>query len=176
MRIFMLQLCLILFSATLTGQNEKFPQEWQGKWSGELVIYRYSSPVDRIPMSLKIQEIDSSHWTFHITYGSGDRKQLRPYELEVVDARKGHYRIDEKNGILLDAFLHGECLYERFSVAGNLLTNRLCNIEDTLYYEITAGSIKATSTTGGDIINQDTIPEVKSYGIPSIQKAILSRK
>lgn len=160
----------------LFGQTGSFPGDWEGKWTGSLDIYRYSSLVDTIPMGLNIQKLDSGRWTFYISYGSGDKEQERLYELVVVDPLNGHYRIDEKNGIYLDAFYHDNCLYERFSVAGNMLTNSICKNEEQLYYEITFGAIDAITSSGDTILNAtDTIPEVKSYGVPSVQKAVLKR-
>ena len=49
--------------------------------------------------------------------------QTRQYELFTVDAKRKHYGIDEKNGIVLDTFAVQEgLLVEQFAIGGSLLT------------------------------------------------------
>ncbi len=43
------------------------------------------------------------------------------YLLLFVDSATGHYQIDEKNSIVLNAFLRGNIFTSRFSVMDNLL-------------------------------------------------------
>ncbi len=151
-----------------------FPQNWEGKWQGELEIYNVKGIAQKIPMELHILPIDTSdNYTWHIIYGEDKVAGLRPYELQIVNADIGHYVVDEKNGILLDAFLLGGKLFERFSVMGSMLLATIEVRDGLMYYEIISGNetpINMTST-----IEEGETFEVSSLPIVVRQYAELRR-
>lgn len=150
------------------------PESWQGNWQGELRIYDAQGERQRIPMELHIQAQDRS-FTWHIIYGADKEKGLRAYLLRSVDAAKGHFVIDEQNGILLDAYLLGGQLLSRFEVMGNLLQSRVEVVGDTLYYEIVYGGWDAIRQSGDTVVDGDSIPPVRSFAIQGRQYAVLRR-
>ncbi len=153
-----------------------FPQAWEGKWQGELKIYNAKGLAQKIPMELHILPIDTSEsFTWSIIYGEDKEKGLRPYELKIVDAEKGHYIVDEHNSILLDAYLLGGKLFERFSVMGSMLLATTELRDDVLYYEIISGSETAVNTTGDTKVDEEDIPAVGSFPIVVRQYAELKR-
>lgn len=108
--------------------NLRFPQDWKGVWKGSCsntgpAGKQTYAPVD---MRLTIQpETGSANWQWRIEYLSAQENQLRDYTLKAVDAAKGHWLIDEHNGILLDNFMvRGNLILEQFSVGQTLLFGR----------------------------------------------------
>jgi len=172
--------CLILSckqphgdSTFIESQQEiDFPHDWEGKWYGTLVISKLNGDTTQVPMQLHILPQDSSwYWDYVIVYGNS-KTGTRNYELLPVEGSKGHYRIDEKNSIILDAYYIGNTLYSRFSVEKSLISTRTALTGNKLHYEILSGRKNSISTTGG----KDDIPEVNSYEFVVQQKAVLERR
>lgn len=103
----------ILFLLAATGYAADFPESWEGTWIGKM-----KGGPSEIEMRLVIAPIDSGRWHWRITYGN---EPERPYQLHVVDQAKGHYLIDEQNGILIDQYLVEDRLSAAFTVNGKLI-------------------------------------------------------
>lgn len=158
------------------GAQNDFPDSWQGSWKGRLEIYSAKGKVNEIPMEMEIKKIEGTRkYTWIIYYGEDRVAGKRDYELIVVDASKGHYRIDEKNSILIDAYLIGDRLVEWFEVEKTQIMAQTMIKGDELIWELFAASAEPVSKTGGQKINEEEIPSVSSYGVSSIQRAILKR-
>ena len=173
--------CLLLglSSNALSAQSEKsFPENWVGNWTGELEIYNAQGLQQKIFMGMHIQPTDSTGvFSWEITYGEGENKQVRPYFLQTIDAKAGHYRVDEGNSILLDAYWLGPVLVEIFSVEKSLLTTMTEQVEaDVLLWQIVVGHLETTTVTGGTEVDGEEIPEVTSYLAPGLQRARLIRQ
>ena len=162
---------------TIPDDTNSFPESWLGNWVGDLKIYRENKLVQTIPMELELGAIDTSdNYVWAIIYGEDKEAGRRSYELEIINAQKGLYRIDEKNSIKLEAFLFGNKLYSQFSVMESQLLCTYEKVDDKLIFEIASGSVNPVSITGGKIVDEEEIPEVKTFPINVIQKAILIRK
>ncbi len=149
-----------------------FPQDWEGKWEGILVITKPTGDTTQIPMQLHILKHDTSAgWDWKIIYGPED-SGTRPYELYVKNKEEGHYVIDEKNSILLDAFYIGDTFYSRFQVSNSFIFTSTKLVGELLEYEITSGGGSHISFSG----SKGNIPVVKSFGVAVQQKAMLRRK
>ena len=158
-----------------TAAIPEFPKDYIGNWSGILQIYKGTGKVQEVPMQLNIQPLKDSagtQYSWEIIYGE-KAKDHRPYRLVPVDAAKGHWLVDENDGIQLDCFYLGGTLFSTFAVEGNLLTSMDRLENGKLYYEITSTKTKPFKTTGG--LSKDS-PPVDSYNIPTTQKAVLTRK
>ena len=163
----------------LFSQSEKsFPESWLGNWTGELEIYGPRGVMQTFPMALNIQATDTAGiFTWEIIYGEGEKRDVRPYVLKIVDAEKGHYQVDEKNSIILDSYWLGEILVDIFSVNNALLVTTAELVEDdVLLWQIISGNLDATSVTGGEMVEGEDIPEVVSYLGPRMQRARLKRQ
>lgn len=166
---------LFLFLAFL-GYSQSLNADWEGNWKGTVEIWSYNEKVDAFPMSLDIIRKDSI-WDFIINYQrQADQTDIRAYQLIVVDESKNHFAIDEKNSIILDAFLNANCLYNRFSGMGSDLQVRMCLEPDGMSYEITSTFAQALRTSGNEVIGNDTIPEIKSYDLYNLMKAKLKKE
>ncbi len=169
-------LCFSL-SATLQAQDQlTFPDSWCGDWTGQLEIYGALGLLREIPMSLSIQPTDSADlYTWKLVYGSGPESSVRPYQLKVIDRKSGQYVIDEQNTIVLQAYLLGGKLYNRFKVGDNLLLTTTEMVGDNLIFEVISGKDTPIKTTGGQMVDGEEIPPVDAYEIMVRQRAILKR-
>ena len=93
-----------------------------------------------------------------------------------VSGEPSRWRVDERNGIVLEAALHGGVLYSRFAVMGNLLLTRDEVRGDTLYHEIVSGRAAGTATGDTVLPNGDTIPPVERYPVATRQVARMVRR
>lgn len=169
-------LIIILFMLTSTAGHAQFPSSWVGEWEGTLVVERGNRVLMTTEIRLGIHALDSGKFSWTLVYGNAGEDE-RPYTLLPVDSSGSTWQIDEHNGIVLDAYLHGEVFYSRFEVMGNLLFTRDERLGDTLYHEIISGSLKHPTATGGGVLPKgDTIPMVNSFPLSTRQWAKLTRK
>jgi hypothetical protein len=179
----LLSILFLFFSFQVSSQEAAdsldFPASWEGAWSGTLDIFNGSGKVQSIPMMLEIFPIDSSEtsrYTFGIMYGSKST-DWRPYELVPVDPAKGLWQVDEKNSIVIESYLYGPKFISWFTVMGSRVLACYEKINsDTLVFEIISGKEEAVSSTGNEVVDEETIPEVNTFPISVFQRAILTRK
>jgi hypothetical protein len=153
-----------------------FPATFEGVWKGPCVNRMRGGRELRFPMELHVAPVESpgkgkGEWTWTIVYGEGERRQVRPYVLRPVDAKAGHWVVDERNGILIDAFVSGNALHSRFSVMGNVID---------VTYRLRDGGFDVLLTTYGDTAartsgGEGRIPEVEAFALKSVQSGRLTR-
>jgi len=175
-KLVLLGLFLGLAPTLASAQSGPFPAEWLGNWRGTLEIHKSQGAGSQYPMQLKISQLDSIKYRFALIYGQGDKIDERPYELLVIDAAKGHYRVDEKNSILIDAYLFGSRLITWFSVGPNVLTVSYEKIGETIVFEVTSSGDKANLVSGGQRHQAQDIPTVNSFLVNGFQRAVLRRE
>lgn len=160
----------------LVKKSKKFPQYWLGYWEGELNIYNHTGRTMTIPMALDNATTDNdSIWTWAIIYGEDTISGRRDYELNIVDVSKGHYVVDEKNSIFLDAFLLDNSLVSTFNVGGSIIQSSYELDGNEMLFSIQMYNDKEIRTTGDTIYNGEEIPIVKSYRNSVLQKARLKK-
>lgn len=167
--------CLGLAIPGSAQKDTSFPAGWSGMWAGTLEIFAARGKVQSVPMELHILPIDSITYTWSIIYGEDKIAGKRDYEIKAVDAAKGVFIIDEKNSIVLDAFLLGGKLFEDFEVDGNRLLSMTEKSGDQLHFEIISSHSQSARITGGVKSEEEDIPEVKSFPVRVRQYAVLSR-
>ena len=164
-------------SATKVQVDSLFPQSWEGVWKGDLKIYNGPSLSMTVPMQLHILPIEGRvDYTWKLIYGEDIEAGLRDYELILTDPKKGIYTIDEKNGIRIENRLLGSTLSSSFEVMNSLLFVTIEKLDDHLHYEIIAGKSDNPSISGDTIIGEQSIPEVKTYPLGVIQRAVLTKE
>lgn len=148
---------------------------WLGTWSGTATNHRPDGSSFDFPMTLAIAPINGTpdRYTWTITYGDGERQQVRAYELVVIDAASGRYAIDEMNSIVLDTVMLDGALYSQFEIEGVRLTtiNRLGPGPDEITCEILTTPADPASITG----NNGSVPPVRLFPPRSLQRAVLTR-
>ena len=183
--LFLLLFCSLLNSSVGQLPDKKisqpiaetitFPGSWKGVYRGDLEIYGAAGLLQSVIMELEIVPLkNTDQWIWAITYGPDSVAGRRSYELVIVDSAVGHYQIDEKNSIVLDAFLRGDIFTSRFSVMGNLLDCTYEKSGDEIIFTIIAGK-ETTVETGGGVIAGDTIPVVQGYPVGVVQRGRLRR-
>jgi hypothetical protein len=161
-----------------TTNPQPFPQSWAGNWVGTLDIHNAKGKVQSVPMEVEIKKIDTSsnRYTFALIYGEDKVKGRRPYEMIIKDPEKGLYVNDEKNSIQMEEYLINNRLFCWFEVEKTLLLSIFEKKDDnTLIFEIISGSAIPVSTTGGQKIDGEDVPPVKTYPIKATQRAILKK-
>ncbi len=157
------------------GSEAILPMAWLGVWRGEVAVENSQGKQPGFQMELVVEPIsDSPRCTWRITYEGQAGKSVREYEIELVDRRQGHYRIDEKNSIRIDATLLGNTLLSHFTVLKQTILTRY-EIDpkqtDEMIFELTTAPTDSQVTTGG----QGEIPEVVSLRFSNRQTARLKR-
>jgi len=174
---FMIRILILFFTLHGTGimaQQQSFPESWTGNWKGELNWYKTGNPVpQKVNMELRIQPADTAgQYTWQLIYGS-PTEDNRPYLLRPVDQAKGHWVVDEKNGILLDQYWTGDKLCGAFTVKKSTIINKYWMEGDKLMVDfLTIGSIPVSSS-GAENAESGI---VDSYRVGGYQIAILQRR
>ncbi len=155
------------------AQTDDFPKSWAGNWKGELSWYSGNSKEPRkVNMELRIAALDSVNmYSWQLIYGSVTEDN-RPYVLKPVDMEKGHWVIDEKNGIVLDQYRIGDRFIGSFTVLKSTIVNSYWMENDKMIVEFYSYSATPVATTGN---GTDDSPKVDSYRVGSFQKAVLQR-
>lgn len=103
-----------------------------------------------VAMGLDVVPIDGEpgrlRWV--LRYGDGERQQVRDYRLLVDDADAGRYRIDEQNGIVLDALLCDGELISVFAAGGQTLVVRYQAVADGIRFGLEAFASDGHSPAG----------------------------
>lgn len=176
MKALSISIGFLLLVNILQAQTNTFPKSWIGKWSGNLEIYNAKGLAQSVPMQLRILPTDSmNRYTQTIIYGEDTIAGKRDYELVVIDEQKGFYATDEKNTIIMESYMLGGKLYNRFEVMGNLLLATIEMIGKNLVYEVISGSLEPVSITGNQLFKGEDIPPVKAFPVNVRQVAVLKR-
>jgi hypothetical protein len=152
-------------------KNPVFPQDFVGRWKGQLQWLVNGKPAQTFSMQLIIQPADSAMtYTWQIIYGDKGQDN-RPYLLKPVDTAKGHWVVDERDGIMLDSYVHGSSIHGAFTVQGNTIVDNYTlessNRMRVEFFSIRLGD-KKTSGKG-----TEEVPSVDSYRIASYQTGVL---
>lgn len=174
---FKISFLLLLLCATSFAQNS-FPESWIGNYKGDLKIYGVDSVKMNVKMYLDIVKTSKDSifdWT--ITYDMNGKKDVRAYNLVVIDREKGYFQIDENNSILIDAYLHNKNVFTSFFkvMSSYIIATYTKNKDGTLTFEIIAGKADSVSTTGNTKQGEEDIPEVNTYPVNGRQKAVLRK-
>lgn len=172
-----LKLFLFFFFSFLTYGQQSFPASWVGEYKGKLLIYGVDSVRMSADMELKIAKTQNDSvfdWT--IIYDFKDKRDVRAYSLILVDRQKGHYKIDEKNTILIDSYLYNNSIFTSyFKVTNNYIISSYTKKGNNIVFEIISSKTEPVSSTGNNKYKDEDIPEVQSFIVNGRQKAILEK-
>ena len=170
-KIFFFGCCFIV--CFFASAQTSFPHSFLGSWEGTLYWYQTGKALpEKVKMQLIIKPADSANtFTWQIIYGDKGQDN-RPYVLKAVDTTKGHWQIDERNGIILDQCFLGNRFTGAFTVQTSTIVNSYWREGNNLiaeFYSITAKPVAITGEGTGDS------PKVDSYATKSYQKAVMKR-
>lgn len=158
--------------ATAQQASTEFPGMFKGNWKGKLQWIVPGKPAQEFTMRLNVVALDSlGLYGWEISYGDSS-KDVRPYTLKAVDAGKGHWVIDEHNGILLDNYAIGNCLQGSFTVMGNTIVNNYCIENGKMRVEFFTIKLADKKTSGK---GTEDSPLVDSYRMGGYQHGLLEK-
>jgi hypothetical protein len=162
------------FLLTATVLHAQDLSKFMGHWEGELTWSKTGSKeVQKVKMQIIIHPADTTgQYTWQIIYGDKNEDN-RPYLLKPVDTPKGHWVIDERNGILIDQYWVGNRFSSLFTVQNSTIHDSYWIEKDKLIAEFYGTSASPVTTSGS---GTEDIPTVNSYSIRTYQKAILKKK
>ena len=96
--------------------------------------------------------------------------------MEVINADKGLYKINEYNSIELDAHLIENHFISRFNLLKNDLIIDYEHVGEAIIAQFYISGKNKANTTGGEVIGDAAIPAVDTYSILVYQKAVLRKK
>lgn len=171
MRIFLTVFAsLLLFS--VKAQQPVFPASFTGKWKGKLQWAVAGKPTREFTMQLNILPADTAgQYTWQIIYGD-DNKDNRPYLLKPADSSSNHWVIDERDGIILDSYVHGNCLQGAFTVNQNTIIDNYCIENGRMRVEFFTVKLGDKKQSGK---GTEDVPFVNSYRIGGYQWGILEK-
>jgi hypothetical protein len=156
------------------------PEKWNGTYKGTVDLLRPGRAVvtpdgsSTVAMELIVTPADGKpgtvSWT--IVYGTGEKRQERPYELSAVPGYANRFLMDEKNGILIDHALIGEVLVSQFRVGTALLVSRFELVPEGVQVEISSFQTTPSRKSRPESANL----EVESYPATTIQRGLLKRQ
>ena len=157
-----------------TNALPTLPKAWLGIWKGPCTVAGPTRKRLDFPMELHVAPIeDRDAWTWRIVYGEGAKRQVRNYELLPVAGGKGHFRVDEKNGIVIDSWLHGDTLYSRFEVGAVSIDARYTlTKQGKLAVSLVTTRVAPSATTGG----KDGVPAVRAFPFVALQSGVLTKQ
>jgi hypothetical protein len=154
-------------------QAQSFPADFIGHWKGEIDWFQQGNAMPKkIQVQLVVRPVDTAgHFTWQIIYGDKETDN-RPYVLKPVDTAKGHWIIDERNGIVLDQFWLGNKLTGVFTVNPSTVFNSYWLEGNKLLVEFIMTTAKPSGRSGN---GTEESPHVDSYQVKSFQRGILSK-
>lgn len=166
--------CCFLFLSLFTFAQTTFPKDFIGHWEGTLNWYQTGKKTpQKVKMQLIIKPADSANtYTWQIIYGDKGEDN-RPYILKPVDTAKGHWQVDERNGIVLDQYFIGGRFTSAFTVQTTTIVDAYWREGKNLIAEFYSMTAKPVNTSGE---GTDDSPKVDSYGTKSYQRAVMKKK
>lgn len=174
MKKYLALIVVLLQSGLLFSQND-FPDSWVGDYAGELEIYGVDAIKMKVQMKLEVQPKSDSIYTWHLIYKFNGNEDKRMYELQIIDAEKGHYMIDEKNTILIDGYYRMGIFTSFFEVQESFIISTYKKKDDDLIFEIIAATRKDATLSGDQEHDGNPIPKVVTYPVNGRQKAVLRK-
>ena len=168
--------CLIFISSFSFAQKVKvekpFPNNFIGKWQGKIQWYSNGKFKMEFTMRLNVKPTDSAgKYTWQIIYGD-DKKDNRPYFLRAVDTSKGHWVVDENDGIKIDTYIAGNNANSAFTVGNSTIVDNYSVSGNTMSVEFFTILLKEPIKSGQ---GTEDVPFVDSYKVVSFQKGELKK-
>ena len=165
--------CCFFISVIRLFSQAPFPNDFIGHWQGDLLWYQTGKrEPKKVKMQLIIKPTDTAGvFTWQIIYGEKGEDN-RPYLLKPVDTAKGHWQVDERNGIILDQYLVGNRFTSAFTVQTTTIVDSYWRDGRNLVAEFYSLTAKPVATTGE---GTDQSPKVDSYATRGYQRAVLKK-
>jgi hypothetical protein len=155
-----------------TNKTVGFPTSFIGHWKGTLQWMVVGKIKQSFTMQLIVKPTDSiGQYTWQIIYGDSATDN-RPYLLKPIDTAKGHWVIDETDGIVLDSYVFGNSIKGAFTVMNNTVVDSYTVDDNTMRVEFLSINLNKKNITGKGTAE---VPFVDSYAVKSAQSGTLVR-
>ena len=149
-----------------TFSQAKFGDRCLGTWAGTMYMYNQGSLHDSVRVELQVAASGKpDEWIWRTEYLSATRPMVKDYVLRLHDEAKGHYVIDEEDGIMLHDYLVGNKLYSLFETQEVYLTSSYELRSNQLIFEVTSGRKLPDETVG-----------VRNFSVANVQRVVLTRQ
>jgi hypothetical protein len=153
----------IAFNTRVATQTPPFPERCIGTWKGPMMIYNRGQMRDSVRITFTVANTNQpNEWTWRTEYHSEKLPMTKDYIIRLTDPEKQIYVTDERNGIELLTYRHGDKLCNVFETEGIVLTSTYERSGDYLIFEVTSG--KRTGEVQGGVQN---------YSVGHVQRAVL---
>lgn len=172
---FILLIATILSLAITARAQKPFPENYIGKWKGQLEILSKDGPAttDVINVTFEVAPLSKNVYQWRTTYNTNNGPMVKDYKLIADTLVKGHYIIDEGDSIALDAYNIGQKLYCTFEVDGLLFFSSYELQGNQIVFEIAFGPFNNPRKTGDVKLPNGIVPKVMAYKTESVQRAVL---
>ena len=102
----------VLENDIASGIDTIFPEKCLGVWEGRMYIYSQGVLRDSVQVRFTAAKTDTiGTYTWKTAYLSATRPMVKDYKLEVVDAEKGRFMLDEGDGVNIVMYAVNNKLY-----------------------------------------------------------------
>lgn len=99
---------------------------WEGTFRGSCHNLRPGTSDKKLEFTIERQVAaipGTNRYEWRSTYNGGAPGTGKNYQLAPVNPAKGHYQIDEGNGVRIDTYLSGDSFYSHFKVGNTMITS-----------------------------------------------------
>ncbi len=99
---------------------------WEGTFRGNCQNLRPGTGGQKLEFTIERQVAaipGTDRYEWRSTYNGGAPGTGKNYQLAPVNPAKGHYQIDEGNGVRIDTYLSGDTFYAHFKVGNTQITS-----------------------------------------------------
>ncbi len=151
-------------------------EAWKGVWSGTCRTMSVGGSAQQFGASLAIRPLsqDGSRYSWTVTYtpAGGGQRQVRPYEIVAVDRARGHYVVDEKNGLKLDAYKVANQIFMPFTIGRVLITAKYVRLKQGIVMELPSFPVQPSRRT---CLQSNPENCASSFALRSLQLCLLRR-
>jgi len=141
-----LSLLVLIYMTQIVAQENNFVVKCEGNWKGKMDYYMQGNLIDQVDVTMSIKLINDSSktWNWFTMYHLPDNEISKMYQLILINDVRGHYIMDEGDGVILDCFVFGNKMYSVFEVENNLLCAVYEIFPDKLVFEIISAKVPET--------------------------------
>lgn len=167
---FYLSFIFVIF--VFSNNANSLVDDWTGNWEGTCQIIRGNSPqkVEGLKMSLFIQKVSAEVFNWQITYAGESTRAYQIIKRNVPN--QNLWRLDEKNGILIDKFYDQKNneFKHLYTVNGKIFSSKEKLINNSII--IQTNSFLASNYNTTKLINSNM--QVTSYQFNMSQSCTLN--
>lgn len=139
--------------------------KWVGVYDGVMRVLQADRLVDTVPVTFEMLPIDSTTWSYKMTYRSDVYGEIvKDYLIIKPDTLAGHeYFLDEQDGILISMSLIDDCFYSSFDVGNMRIHTVMRRYDDGIYFDLFSGASSASMITNSIPDDKGQTYKVEDY-------------